>query len=253
MMAAIRYVRKFSSSFKKTKVFYFKGKASSVVSTPEGASYFLDGYTEKQCERFEERIIHYGGESSRVNSWSDITSYLNSTRNYNGCVLKISSLIFFCHGGPNSIYLSEKTGVFLKSADLPRLSSDAFIAHRFRGYGSAVHCTSWACQTANSSSTGSEEERVKASLAYEMSEVWGIEVWAACRRTVYSNAFGTKFGRLDNFIYRETVDGCLWENDGADGPVYVSDDHNHGWAPTPNGMFNSDAENDKISRKRWVT
>lgn len=228
--SAVRYVQKYAWRFDRTTVFYFKGKCSASLKSQDGdeetgQNYFRDGYTDAQIEAMKASIERYGGICDEAKTWSDVANHVNNVNDkIDECEKRVQVLIFFCHGTPNKIWLSNSESKYLQFNNLALINPNSFLPESGltgRKYPSR-HVTSWACQTANSGNSAlSNEENMSQSLAQKMADAWDIQVRASATRTVYSAVFSGGFGGLmdDWFGDRRIVDGVLWEDDGADGSV----------------------------------
>lgn len=227
--SAVRYARLWGPQFDRTTVFFFNGACSTEKDAVEDGkvvgTYFADGHTPAQVAALKASVEKYRARFREVTSWSQVAAHINNRGDkINGCDKHVQALIFFCHGTPGNIWLSNTKREFLTSGNTSAVSASSFLPeaalssrrYRFR------HATSWACQTANGAVSGPFEKTVSASLAQNMADTWDIEVRASATRTLYSGVFaGGLGGAFKGMISgsRRMVDGCLWEDDGADGSV----------------------------------
>lgn len=226
--SGVRYAKKWGPQFDRTTVFLFNGECSTAYTVEEDgkvvATYLKDGYTAAQISATKASIERYGGVFNEVSTWSQVAAHVNNrAAKIDGCEKRVQVLIFFCHGTPGRIWLANTKHEFVTDANLSAISSAAFLPETAlpRRYLSR-HVTSWACQTANGAAPAATfEETMSRSLAQNMADSWDIEVRASATRTLYSAVFSTGIsGRYKGMTGgRRMVDGCLWEDDGADGAV----------------------------------
>lgn len=226
--SGIRYTKSWGPKFDRTTVFMFNGRCATRFNVTkdgaEKASYFKDGYTEAQIAATKASVERYGGIFSTASSWGDVAGHINNrAARIGGCEKYVQVLAFFCHGTPGRIWLANTRGEHLTADRLSAVSASSFLPEAAlpRRY-LYRHVTSWACQTANGAKPAETfEGTVSQSLAQQLADRWDINVRASATRTLYSAAFSTGIsGRYKDLTGgRRMIDGCLWEDDGADGSV----------------------------------
>lgn len=225
--SAVRYCKRYAYWFDRTTVFYFKGACTVRAESPDGGTYYKDGYTNNQITALKDSVQKYGAVFKEAKTWDDIAAHVNNTQDkIDNCEKRVQVIIFFTHGTPEEgIRLSASTGQYLnQKSQLSIISPHSFLPSSglsSRRY-SRRHVTSWACQTANSGDDDlGIEKNMSKSLAQRMADTWNIPVYASATRTSYSAVFaGGIQGKLDDWLGdRRFIDGVLWEDDGADGAV----------------------------------
>lgn len=207
MAHAVRYVRRYGSCFDLTSVFVFPGK----VHTPA------------HLDAVKRGVERYGGTYYQVSAWSEVAAHLNAktvTVNGKTCQKRVQVLIFFAHGSPGKIWLSADESLYFTTSDLPGVDAGSFT--EWSDYNDRYgyrHVTSWACQTGNAANANTPDEARRLSLAQAVANTWDIEMRASITKTDYSDTW-TGWRPWDTNSDRTTIDGGLWEPDGADDSVF---------------------------------
>lgn len=211
MAQAVRYCRIYGSSFDLTTVFYFQGK----------------GHTAAQVAAFTKSVKAYGAEPKAATTWSDVANHINTKTATKGgatCQKRVQVVIFFAHGSPGKIWLSSQEGLYFTTAEAAQVDAGSFVPKKFVSHGyRSRHGTSWACQTGNSGAMdpATLDQVMAGSLAQSTANTWDIEFRASVTRTEYTNTWAGR-SLLDWKTNRYNVDEAVWEDDGADGPVFSS-------------------------------
>ncbi len=226
MAHAIRYVRKYGKLFDLTTVFYFNKKKP---------------HSDNQINAFKKSIRKYGGICREASSWRGIASHMNKTeysKKSKKYIKKVQVLVFFAHGSPGKIWLENKATEFFTKSEANLIQPDTFVKDSGTKY-SSIHMTSWACQTGHAGKSKlSIEKNMAQSLAQKVADILKINVYASATRTNYEKTWNSRLYEWLDSDDRAEIDGFIWEDDGADGPVSSGDTSSPSKEGTmPSGMY----------------